>query len=138
MKKVWMKDPHSGGKKIPEAIKTIVRNRILTHAEKNYAGKYRSIDIRFKGAFVYIDAYTEPDIDLQRSFVPGGETREQYLERLRNFPTHLCRLRYFELERWSVAFFTYSHEKYEPSILPSGKWIGTPEEGFDIGGVYLE
>jgi len=60
MKKMWVYDPQSGGKAIPEAIKPKIMQRILAHAEKNYAGKYSRIDVRFRGKFCYIDAYTEP------------------------------------------------------------------------------
>ncbi len=65
------------------------------------------------------------------------ETREEYIERLRNTPTHLCRLRHFDINRWSVAFYTYSDEKYSPCVFPNGDWFGTIEEAFDIGAVYL-
>jgi hypothetical protein len=114
-----------------------VRRRILDHAARHYPGKCSRIEVYFKGAFCYIDAYREPE-DLPPGFEPpSGESREERLERLRNTPTHLCRLRHFDLDRWSVAFYTYSSEKYEPCILPTGEWLGTPEEGFDIGAVYL-
>ena len=66
-----------------------------------------------------------------------GETKEQYLDRLRTTPTHLCRLPHFGADRWSVAFYTYSHERYEPTFFGSGEDTGTPEEGLDIGAVYL-
>ena len=66
-----------------------------------------------------------------------GESREEYIERLRNFPIHLCRLRHFNTDRWSLAFYAYSHERYEPCIFPGGDWFGTPEEGFDVGAQYL-
>jgi hypothetical protein len=66
-----------------------------------------------------------------------NETREQYIERLRNTPTHLCRLRHFDIYRWSVAFYTYSNEKYSSCVFPNGDWFGSPEEAFDIGAVYL-
>ena len=60
------------------------------------------------------------------------------IERLRNTPTHLCRLRYFGKEdEWSLAFFTYSNEKYSPCVFRSGSWFGTPEEAFEIGATYL-
>jgi hypothetical protein len=62
------------------------------------------------------------------------ETREQFVERLRATPTRLCRLRYFGPDRWSVAFFTYSHERYEPTFFASGEQFGTPEERLDVGG----
>ena len=32
----------------------------------------------------------------------------------------------------------YSHEMYEPTMFDSGQFFGTPEEGFDVGGVYLD
>jgi hypothetical protein len=117
---MWVRNVHAGGRAIPEPVKGRTRQRILEHAEKNYAGKYTRLDIRFKGAFCYIDAFVDE---------PG---------RTRDLPIHLCRLRYFQADRWSVAFFTYSHERYEPTFFASGEDQGTPEEGFDIGAVYLQ
>ena len=137
-RKVWTFTPHLGGKKIPAETQAEVIKRINEHAEKNYAGKYSRLDIKFRGTLCYIDAYKEP-------YIPEGdppkwmnETREQYIERLKNTPTHLCRLRHFDKNRWSVAFYTYSNEKYSPCVFPSGNWFGTPEEAFDIGAVYLQ
>jgi len=49
------------------------------------------------------------------------EAREQYFERLRNSPLHLCRLRHFGPDRWSLAFYTYSQERYEPAFFGSGE-----------------
>ncbi len=137
MKKVWVFDPHSGGRQIPEKEKPLIRQRILAHAEANYAGKYTRLDIRFKSVFCYIDAYEEPEVGEKHPTADSGETREQYIERLRHTPIHLCRLRYFDIDRWSVAFYTYSNERYEPCILSNGDWFGTIKEGFDIGAVYL-
>jgi hypothetical protein len=135
----WVYSPHSGGKKIPKPVEERTRKRILQHAEKRYAGRYRTIEVRVRGQFCYIDAYTEPT--LGEDFPPPGwdETREEALERMRNTPTHLCRLRYHGDEnRWSLAFFTYSHEKYEPCVFHSGEHRGTPEEALDVGAVYLD
>jgi hypothetical protein len=51
---------------------------------------------------------------------------------------HLCRLRYFsDEEAWSMAFYTYSNEKYEPSFFNNGTFRGTPEEAFETSAVYL-
>ncbi|MCZ7553489.1 MAG: hypothetical protein M5U05_13040 [Anaerolineales bacterium] len=58
------------------------------------------------------------------------ETREEYLDRMRNTPVHLCHLRYFGNDRRGFAFYTYSNEKYERSMYPNGQFIGTPEEAF--------
>ena len=139
VRKVWAYDPQSGGINIPDRIKPRIRQRILDHANKQYSGRFNRIDVRFRGKFSYIDAYTEP-------FVPAddydpdlfGESREEHIARLRKTPTHLCRLRYFgDEDRWSMAFYTYSHETYEPCIFDTGSWEGTPEEAFDTSAVYL-
>jgi hypothetical protein len=137
-RKIWVYDPQSGGKMIPDTIKRRIRQRILYHAEKHYAGRYNRIDVRFRGQFCYIDAYTEPKVSKNCDPELYGESLEKYIERLRNTPTHLCRLRYFGDENlWSMAFYTYSHEKYEPCIFDNGSWHGTPEEAFDTSAVYL-
>jgi hypothetical protein len=138
-RKAWVWDPDAGGVKIPDSVKRRTEARLRRYAEEHFAGKYTRLEIRFRGKFCYIDAYTEPEE------MPGWpppdwpESREEHLERLRNTPTHLCRLRYFgDEERWGFAFYTYSNEKYELSIFPSGDFRGTPEEAFDTAAqVYL-
>jgi hypothetical protein len=136
----WVFDPHSGGTKIPSRVKESIKQRILDYAGKQYAGKYNQIDVRFRGQFCYIDAYIEP-------FVPEqdfdeklyGCNREARIEFLRTVPTHLCRLRYNgNIEKLTVAFYTYSNEKYEPSMYRNGTFFGTPEEAFEISAVYLQ
>jgi len=97
--------PDTGGVKIPEAVQRDVQQRLEALAAERFKGKYTRLDIR-------------------------PETREEYLERLRNTPTHLCRLRYFGHERWGWAFYTYSHEKYEFSYFPDGQPFGKPEDAF--------
>jgi len=135
----WVYDPHSGGVKIPKPVQERTRQRILAHAEKNYAGKFNRIDVRFRGALCYIDAYVEPDLPQDFDEKLFGKTREQRLEEMRTFPLHLCRLRYFnDEEKWTLAFYTYSHDRYEPSVFDNGTFHGTPEEAFDVGAVYLE
>ena len=133
----WVFDPHSGGKKIPPAVKKETVQRVEDYAAKHYAGTYTRLDFRFRGAFCYIDAYTEPEEPPPKLLKALGETREQFLERLRNIPWHLCRIRYFDKDRWSMAFYTYSHEKYEPCDFDTGKHFGTPEEAFETAAVYL-
>lgn len=113
----WVLSPHVGGAKSPDRVKRETEQRILAHAKKHYEGKYSRLDIRFRGALCYIDAY---------------QTRADEV------PIQLCRLRYFAPDRWSLAFFTYSHEKYEPCVFHTGSFFGTPEEGFDVGAVYLQ
>jgi hypothetical protein len=139
VKKVWVKDPHSGGVNIPERIKETIKNRIVGYAETHYAGKFTRIDVRFKGQFCYIDAYTEPFVPEDYDSLLFGETREERVERLRDTPIHLCRLRYQgDEEEWTMAFYTYSHDKYEPSVFDHGGFFGTPEEAFQTSAVYLD
>ncbi len=139
MRKTWVYDPHSGGVKIPQTVRDRTRSRIMKYAEKHYAGKYTRIEVRFRGQLCYIDAYTEPYVPPDFDTSLYGESREEHIERLRNVPTHLCRLRYFGDEnRWSMAFYTYSHEKYEPCIFNNGSFHGTPEEAFETSAVYLQ
>jgi hypothetical protein len=135
----WVYDPHSGGVKIPKRVQQRTRQRILVYAEQHYAGKYTRLDVRFRGQFCYIDAYTEPHVP--PDFPPPNwpESREEHLERLRNTPTHMCRLRYFgDEDRWSMAFYTYSHETYEPCFFNTESDHGTPEDAFETAAVYLQ
>ena len=134
-----MRSPHAGGSRIPAALQSATRERILNHAAAHYAGRYSRIDVRFRGAFCYIDAYCEPEPPTKGLLKVVAETEEQYYRRLRATPVHLCRLRYFgSLQAWSVAFYTYSHERYEASFFADGGMYGTPEAAFDIGAVYLQ
>jgi hypothetical protein len=137
----WSFDPERGGVPIPDTMKARVERRIRHHAERHFAGSYTRLEIRFRGQFCYIDAYTEPSPPGPGWPPPGSsETREEMMERLRTTPTHLCRLRYFgDEERWGFAFYTYSHERYELSMFPSGEFLGPPEEAFDVSAqVYLQ
>jgi hypothetical protein len=136
MRKVWMLNPHTGGKKIPPMLQAEVRKRINDYAEKNYAGKYTHLDITFRGALCYIDAYQEPAEPAEKLLSQLEESREEYIERLRNSPIHLCRIRHFDINSWSVAFYTYSNEIYSPCTF-NGEWLGTVEQAFDIGAGYL-
>ena len=81
------------GKRRRHRAKDRIRQRILKHAEANYAGKYLRIEVRFRGQFCYIDAYTEPQLSDDYDPKLMGMSREQYVERMRSTPTHLCRLR---------------------------------------------
>ncbi len=138
-RKRWMSDPNSGGEKISDSVKIRTEARIRKYAEENFAGKYTRLEIRFRGQFCYIDAYTEPIMMPNWPPPDWPETREEMIERLRNTPTHLCRLRYFgDEESWGFAFYTYSNEKYELSVFPSGEFYGTPEDAFEASGMYLQ
>jgi hypothetical protein len=38
--RTWVYDPHSGGRKIPPAVRERTEMRIMDHAQKHYSGKY--------------------------------------------------------------------------------------------------
>jgi hypothetical protein len=133
----WVYNPHTGGKSIPHAVKARTQRRILDYANKHHSGKFTRIDVRFRGALCYIDVYTEPGVP-RGTASPAGETPEQWIERLRNTPTHVCRIRYFGNEdRWSFAWYTYAHEKYEPGFPITEEDQGTPEEAFETSAHFL-
>ena len=114
---VWVYNPHAGGRPVPAAVRLRTQRRIQAHADANYAGRFLRIDIRFRGALCYVDACVDDSPAV---------------------PVHLCRLRFFGNEAaWSFAFYTYSHERYEPSVFANGTFLGTPEEAFDLAAVYL-
>ena len=117
-----------------ETVKRKLEKRIREFAEDNYSGRYTRLDIRFRGQFCYVDVYVEPE-------PPGPnwppvdwmESRVEYMERLRNTPYHLFRLRYIGgKNNWELAFYNYAHEKYEISVFPTGEFTGTPEAAFEI------
>ena len=136
----WGFDPDRGGVKIPETVKRRTEERILRIAEEEFGGRFTRLDIRFRKQFCYIDAYTEPEL-LGPDWPPPDwpETREEYLERMRSTPTHLCRLRFFgDEDGWGFAFYAYSGDRYEMSVFPTGEFFGTPEDAFRVSAaVYL-
>ena len=112
----WAYDPQSGGEKISPLLQEQVHERLRRHAAKIVPGKEGWLRVRFRGPFCYVDAQ-----------VPGEAG-----------VTHLCRLRHLgRPDCWSLAFYTYSHERYEPCLFRSGRWEGSPEEGLDIGAMYI-
>lgn len=107
---------NSGGRAVSPSLQFEIRDRILRHAEKIVPEKAAQIRVRFRGAFCYIDA-EEP-----------GSTE----------PMHLIRLSHTgRKDQWSLAFYTYSHEKYETSVFGTGSLYGSPEDGLEIGAIYL-
>ena len=96
------------------------------------------MDIRFRGPLCYIDAHKDPAPPDKELLAITGETREEYMARMRATPVHLCRLRFRgDEEAWGLAFYTYSHERYELCRFPSGSFHGTVEDAFDVGAMYL-
>lgn len=102
----------SGSKKassLPDAIVDAVRERLEEHVKRNWPGCTR-VDVRKRGNFVYIEAQGKEDSE----------------------PAPLCRLRYRGSgDLWEFAYFTWSREAYEPSVLDNGEPSGSPEKCFD-------
>jgi hypothetical protein len=92
----------------PPSTKTSLGQRLTAHARAHWPQLSR-IDIRFRGAFAYIDGcLADGDI------IP------------------LCRLRYAgSASRWGFAIYRASHDDYEDNFLPSGHRAGSPEEALD-------
>jgi hypothetical protein len=118
---------------VPDRIKPDVERRIRRCAEELFSGKYTRLEIRFRGQFCYIDAYQEPQITPGWPPADCHETQDEYLERLRNTPVHLCRLRYFgPPDRWGFAFYSYGSESYQLSMFENGEFFGAPDEAFRL------
>lgn len=110
----WCRDPHSGGVKIKPELYEVINEQLNAHAKKQKWHPQYQILLRFRGQFCYLDASKE-----------GG----------RLFP--IGRLRYFGPTEWTLGFYTYSNERYSPSVFRNGKWYGTFEDAVDICAFYL-
>jgi hypothetical protein len=130
--KGWYFNPARGGRHIPLVVQERTRKRILMLAGKRSGKKSTKVEVSFRGKFCYIDAYQKPLPPSRRLLTALGETKAQYLERMQSTPRHLCRLRYFLDDRWSLAIYAYSHERYEIAVFPNGHFVGTPEAAFGL------
>ena len=110
----WYLDPQSGGDKIPLQIHQAIISQANAFASKRPWHPKFQLRLRFRNQFCYLDA---------------SDKGEQA------FP--IGRLRYFGLNKWSLAFYTYSNERYAPCLFPKGEWFGTLEEAIQICEVYL-
>ena len=104
----------AGGRAIPENTRLTLRARLQRHARDASGRRCSLVEIRFRGQFAYVDAR------------PAGDDLPDEV------PLHLCRLGYLgNPEHWEFAFYKYSDDTYERSFLPSGSFVGSPEEAFD-------
>lgn len=112
--KVWCFNPQAGGIKISPDIQKVIAARVRSYElTKQWYPQYQ-LKLRYKAQFCYLDASE------------NGKP-----------PFPIGRFRYFNKDEISLAFYTYSNEKYEPCLFASGKWIGTIEEAIDICALYL-
>jgi len=100
----------------PTQAKTAALQARLTEHAKRWP-QITEITVRYQAKFAYIDAVLDDGDELQ-----------------------LCRLRDTgHPEMWGFALFTYSNERYEDNILPTGLPFGTPEQALDCAcGLYLD
>ena len=110
----WYYNPQSGGIKIPPTLYDKIRKQAHAYETTRPWHPGSSLRLRFKSQFCYLDAVRE------------GED-----------PFPLGRLRYFSDDRWSLAYYTYSHERYEPCILDNGEWCGSLEQTIAACEMYL-
>jgi len=54
----WVYNRHAGGVEIPPAVPERTTTRITRHGQKS--GKYTRLDVRYRGALCYVDAFGEP------------------------------------------------------------------------------
>ena len=106
----WVYDPQSGGNKIPPRIHEILSQKAESFACARSWHPRIQLKLRFKNQFCYVDT------------LEVGDNRQ--------FP--LCRLRHFSPDRWSLALFTYSNERYVPCLFQNGKWEGSFEAALEV------
>lgn len=112
---VWVFNEHSCGNIIPAKNKALITAQAEAFAKSRpWHPKYQ-LKLRFRRQFCYVDALKEGDSQ----------------------PDPLCRLRYFSMTSWSLGFFTWSNERYEPCAFPSGKLSGVLEDAITICEPYL-
>jgi hypothetical protein len=101
--------------KPPESTKTSLEQRLTQRARNRWPDLAR-VEVRFRAQFAYIDGH-----------LPDGEVLP------------LCRLRYAgSASTWGFAIYRASHDDYQPSLLPTGAYAGTPEQALDCAcGLYL-
>ena len=111
----WVYDPHSGGKKIPEYNRELIIEQADKFSMTRPWYQEYEIKLRFRGQFCYLDGLKKSE---KRAFPIG-------------------RLRYLRKDEWSLAFFTYSNETYQPCVFQDGKWEGTLEAGMLVCEAHL-
>ena len=113
MKKVWCLSPNHGEEKISDQVRAQTVARVDAFAKTRPWYSRIQVAARFRQQFCYLDS----------------------IENGKLFP--LCRLRFHDNEHWSLAFYTYSNERYQPCIFLTGKELGTVEEAIAACELYL-
>ena len=112
----WVLNLHGGGTKIPPTHYDVLRKQAEAFAKTRPWFSEFELILRFKNQFCYLDAMNRKD----------------------KKPFSIGRLRYFSgRSAWSLAFYTYSNERYQPCIFPNGTEEGSLEEGIAVCAMYL-
>jgi hypothetical protein len=102
----WVYNPHTGGVKIPISRYDSILACVDAFERSRPWYPKTQLSVRFKSQFCYLDMIEEGEKDA----------------------SPLARLRYFRDEHWSMAFYTWSHERYEPCAFSKGGFEGTLED----------
>jgi hypothetical protein len=118
---------------IPKAVQDELRRRLEKHVSSKWKERCREVNVRFRGAFAYVDAFP-----LECQYLHGMSAERRAL--IDATPTRLCRLGYLgNADFWEYAFYKYSDNKYQLSVVASDSFEATPEEAFDCSAdVYLQ
>ena len=106
----WVYDPHSGGVKISNRLQAELLSKVNAYAKNKAWEPTHDLILRFKSQFCYIDTIEKHD--------------------MRQLP--LCRLRHFSEDNFSLSLFTYSHERYEPTVFSDGSAMGTLVDALEL------
>jgi hypothetical protein len=105
---VYLRKPSRSSGGIPDSTKTSLHQKLMQRQRERWP-QLKEVAVRFRVRFAYVDG-----------IMPDGEVLP------------LCRLRYGGYANdWGFAFYAGSSGAYEDSILPSGSFMGTPEEALD-------
>jgi len=94
---------------IPPPIIASLSRRLQKHAKAKWPA-CKGIAVRSRGLYAYVDVESPESSELEP----------------------FCRLRYLgNVESWEFAYFTWSRQGYELSVLDNGLPFGSPEDCFD-------
>ena len=111
----WYFTPHAGGAKIPPAEYSSIISQANAYAATRPWNSTYKLQLRFKSQFCYVDS-----IEKDGTICALG------------------RLRHMKSGRWSMAFFTYSNDRYTPCCLSNGEDCGSFEEALAVCEAYLD
>lgn len=113
----WVYDPTSGGLKITMRDRERIKSEIELYARNQPWYKDVELIIKFKSQFCYI------------------QTKDRNSDN--DTPMPLCRLRSFSGDKFGLALYLYSDEKYEDTLMPNGEWHGNAIQAFKVAETFI-